>query len=601
MENYDLKIIKKLYGEGLARFCRDNFSTILETEGELSSLITALFHPSKFFYKEILMHNEKASLKNYILSRFHGPKPVESTETVYESPFKLLKKAGYTLYKCDTTEDILKFQKYWAGDELLCTFYDDQRIEKCLVFFAVKDNAESLDRSYFHNPQRQDEYGTSVISIQFEYGYYNNVSIKNRYNHSVTNPDATFSNNLDNIIEGLTASFAQHFRLRFMDNNLKKIKIPGYVYANDGKYYPSNIVLGDIVFCADNIMIQYGDVVKFDKSQFELVDNYLIDKKNNQIIRLPLGKARQNDAFVDIYHNKIKKIQVKNNKDGTRTITIVDFDDRESYITVDERNRIVGYVNEHVTKIGDNFLTINETLRFISLPNVIKIGSDFLLNNTELDSIDFPSLKTVGNLFISSNKQISALCMPELKRVGDCFLSNNIRLKELSLPSLCIAADDFLIFNESLERIFCPKLEIIGKGFLKYNKSLIEVKFERLQVIDESFLKFNEILRAIDAPKLRKVKGDFLPSNTGLTTLDLPRLTTVLGDFLPVNEDIEYAFLPLLHTAMRILTFNKRLKKCNFSSLRNFDSERSFLKLPFEELLAQKCKQSKKQKSEIEK
>ena len=39
-----------------------------------------------------------------------------------------------------------------------------------------------------------------MISIQFTKDDAHTLSIKNRYNHSVNDPDATFSNNLDNII-----------------------------------------------------------------------------------------------------------------------------------------------------------------------------------------------------------------------------------------------------------------------------------------------------------------------------------------------------------------------------------------------------------------
>ena len=48
----------------------------------------------------------------------------------------------------------------------------------------------------FKKPIREDEYGTSVMSIQFTKDEAHTLSIKNRYNHSVVNPDATFSNNL---------------------------------------------------------------------------------------------------------------------------------------------------------------------------------------------------------------------------------------------------------------------------------------------------------------------------------------------------------------------------------------------------------------------
>ena len=45
-----------------------------------------------------------------------------------------------------------------------------------------------------------------MISIQID-KVNNYVSIKNRYNHTVENPDCTFNNNLDNIIPGLIKSF----------------------------------------------------------------------------------------------------------------------------------------------------------------------------------------------------------------------------------------------------------------------------------------------------------------------------------------------------------------------------------------------------------
>ena len=61
---------------------------------------------------------------------------------------------------------------------------------------------------------RQDEYGTSVISIQFDRDDTHTLSIKNRYNHKVEKPDATFSNNLNNIVAGLTKSFADYKGMR---------------------------------------------------------------------------------------------------------------------------------------------------------------------------------------------------------------------------------------------------------------------------------------------------------------------------------------------------------------------------------------------------
>ena len=82
------------------------------------------------------------------------------------------------MYECKTESDIQEFRKYYAPGEELCTF-NGGRLNRCHVFFAVKKNVDQITRTNFLNPQRQDEYGTSVISIQFTRGKPNILSIKN--------------------------------------------------------------------------------------------------------------------------------------------------------------------------------------------------------------------------------------------------------------------------------------------------------------------------------------------------------------------------------------------------------------------------------------
>ena len=76
-----------------------------------------------------------------------------------------------------------------------------------MVFWAVKKNVKDIRRKDFDSPERDDEYGTSVMSIQFNREGTTRVSIKNRYNHTVENPDATLGNDLEKIAPGLTYSF----------------------------------------------------------------------------------------------------------------------------------------------------------------------------------------------------------------------------------------------------------------------------------------------------------------------------------------------------------------------------------------------------------
>ena len=61
--NEDLKIIKKKYGEKMARFCRELFPTLLETEGLLSILMLKHFEPSHDLYVDIMEQNLEGDLK----------------------------------------------------------------------------------------------------------------------------------------------------------------------------------------------------------------------------------------------------------------------------------------------------------------------------------------------------------------------------------------------------------------------------------------------------------------------------------------------------------------------------------------------------------
>ena len=244
----DLKIIKNKFGENMSNLCKELFPTILENPGLLSNIMLSHFYPNHFLFNDILANNLLNDFKDYIYSFIISKDEININEK--RTPFEILKEKGYTLYECHTESDIQKFKKYFNKREELCTFRDN-RLEKCYVFFAIKDNALELNRNDFINPQRQDEYGTSVISIQFTKDDSQTLSIKNRYNHSVTNPDSTFSNNLDNIAIGLTSAFYNTYGLKqnIISNNFE---IDNYVYANDEKYYKYNYEINNVYYCPNN-------------------------------------------------------------------------------------------------------------------------------------------------------------------------------------------------------------------------------------------------------------------------------------------------------------------------------------------------------------
>ena len=240
----ELKKIKKKYGEKFMHMCRELFPTILEEEGALLSILGRKFaNNSRTLYEDIHNNDLEENFKDFIYKIFDDNKSLEEQDVMPgKTPYELLDEAGYTLYECKTEEDIQKFKKYYKKGEALCTF-NGGRLDSCVVFFAVKKDADEIKREDFTNPKREDEYGTSVMSIQFSRGGLCTVSIKNRYNHTVNNPDATYGNDLDKIIMGLSESFKKLLAergLQLTTRNIEKFEIPGYVVAEDGKYSKYN-------------------------------------------------------------------------------------------------------------------------------------------------------------------------------------------------------------------------------------------------------------------------------------------------------------------------------------------------------------------------
>ena len=211
----DYNLIKKHYGEKMAQLCRDLFPTILEEPGALYEILSQEFAPSRFLYEDIKASAREEQFKEFILAQFHKRNKEEYEGPITElTPRELCELAGYDFYECRTVEDVKRFEKYYENDEKLCTFKDIKgRLDRCYIFWLVKKNVDEIKRKDFRRPEREDKYGTSVMSLQFSKSSTNWLSIKNRYNHTVPNPDATNGNDLDKIYPGLRAAFRKEYNL----------------------------------------------------------------------------------------------------------------------------------------------------------------------------------------------------------------------------------------------------------------------------------------------------------------------------------------------------------------------------------------------------
>ncbi len=530
----DLKIIKKKYGENMMHLCRKLFPTLLEEEGLLSNILLSHFEPSKFLYNDITENHLITSFATYIYSFLDEEKELVKVD---KSPEELLKECGYILYQCKNESDIQSFKKYYSENEELCTFIGG-RLDTNYVFFAVKENANELRRKNFLYPKRQDEYGTSVISIQFTKDDNHTLSIKNRYNHSVSNPDATFSNNLDNIIEGLTKSFEEYYGMK-QKNIHKNFEIPGYVFANDNKYYKYNYEINNIYYCPNNIIIDNFNPIKLDE-KYLLIDYFIIDIKNKTV---KLYDKRINDSFTKLF-NDIKNIQIENNELGK--IVIINFNNFNNVvIKTNKTNNITSYYDEITKYVDNNFLSNVKDIKYVNMPKLIKTGDNFI-KSSSIENIDIYNLEYAGKSFLK-NSILTTLYLPNIKFVDDEFLMNNKNLKYLNLGKIEEINNDILFCNRELKQFIAPSLKIINAWFLPHNTELEELYLPSLLYINSPFLTDNKKLNYIYIPNVKEIKNFFLKENIELKEFNAPYLETVGNEFLMCNTKLEVFNAPNLY------------------------------------------------------
>ena len=503
----ELNRIKKLYGEKFMHFCRSIFPTLLEQEGLLTEVLKSTFATnSRTLYDDIVNYYLEEEFKNYIYSKIDVEK--EKPEIIGEkTPYQLLDENGYNLYECNSEEEIQSFKKYYKSGEELCTFRGN-RLNRCVVFFAVKKDVEEIKREDFNNPKREDEYGTSVMSIQFTKSQNSTVSIKNRYNHTVNNPDATYGNNLDEITLGLRQSFEKLLSERGLTlnrSNIEAFYIPGYIVADDGKYYKYNKEFNGNYYCPGNVIIDHGNVIKLEPEKQELIDYFILDKENKT---LSLYDSAISDSFIDGFKN-IDSIEMANNNNSeqkTKTITIKE-KSSDKPITIEinkESNSIIGYTNENLTNLGDNFLEYNEQLSKLVAPNVTSIDDDVLANNKGLEEFEAPNLTKIGDNFLEYNEQLSKFNVPNVIYIGNSVLMLNKGLEKFEAPNLTEIGDDFLGDNKQLSKINVPNVTCIGNRVLGNNKKIEKFEAPNAEKIGSYFLRMNTKLSEFYVPNLSK-------------------------------------------------------------------------------------------------
>lgn len=447
-------IIKNKHGEAFAKELRDFDNGIFEIPDLVQMLKYAGY--------------EAAPIKEY-LSAYKWQHFSKKGKNKPQNPFDLLKKVGYRAFYVDSLQKQMSIQKYFTKETALCTFNDEERFQKYHIIYCIKEGAEKLKPA--KNPMREDEFATSVISIQIlkEGGF---LKITNRYNHMVENPDNTFNSNPDRIVPGLIDALEGYFKniTIVRDSTLPN----GYVFYKN-KLIQVNEEIANTFISENCYLNEKGEFITIDTDKEMIIDNFVFNLKNRGftkiINRIPFGQL--DELLTKEF--KGKALQLKSDKRGQKTlfadgIKILETNEgkltflnlpnaiefKENFITFD---RFLKYLfAPKVRKIGRGCLVYNRKMKHLHLPQVQEIASRFLMTNSVLETFSAPLLKVMDNDCFS-NAVLKSVILPSLEYMGEYCFSGALNVERFIAPNLCGAKAGFLWRNRVLKDFYAPKFK----------------------------------------------------------------------------------------------------------------------------------------------
>ena len=487
-------IIKKQNGERFAKAIRNYDNGIFDVP-DIDKIVRYAGHDAE-------------PIMDYLVSL----KQIKIQEmSVHMDPITLLDRAGYDAYIADTLEKQNAIRKYYARGEELCTFRDDDRFKKYYIINAVRKDVDKIKRG--NPPQRDDEYGTSVISIQvFKGGGF--ISIKNRYNHTVQNGDNTLNSNPDNIILGLSDAIKHHFHVDF---SAQRVSLPSHYVLMNGQICRYNSEILNVYF-GEDFYAKDGHVYEIDKNSEIMIGNgILFDIRNKNFIDLT-GSNSESDGrrFVMALNNAIqgKKITVQKNPLGGRDILA----DGTQLMTV-ENGEIVN-------------INLPGKQDVILLENCSKLRGEMDFSQVSQLSLRNADLSAVDNLVLPKNAKYIDIrgaklpkCELDLSGVEKVFMERaDIR-----------HADNFKLSAGTLwyDEVVFPKCEL---DFSAEKVSLNGADLSRVTNITFSPNVKEMFLRYV---KLPKCELNFPAKKVSLDAADLSRVTNIT--FSPNTTDVDLA------------------------------------------------------------
>lgn len=476
--------IKKQNGERFARQIRD-------------------FDAGIFFIpdlKDIVKHagREAGPILSYLKSLKAKAEPKEKVLVENLDLFQLAQEAGYKVIYADTLKKQNIIRSFFEKEEELCTFRDSLRFQNYYIFHFIKQGAEKLNRAdFFGKESRDDEYGTSVMSLQVD-KLEGHVKICNRYNHTVQNPDNTLGGNPDNIISGLTVAI-EKFLGRKID--VAKAALPeGYLNLNQNIYHYHKEA--DNIYYGSDFYIKNHRLFEINKDYQMIVDTFLIDFRKNEIKQILEDEIIQ-DGFETCYQlmpllkeEVASGGQLSRKKEGD--LDAVYLDDR---CILKARNGMMTYLHlktpekifwplfvehpsieeiylDHMKEIGNTFDSQSfyacPNLRVLSLPELECLENHSVLHLPALEKLNISQVKEVGFGCLNYLGGVSEIDLSSCTRLGPYTLGRNNQLRKVNLKALKVLERESIVENPLLRDVLLNSLENMDQTALSNNPWILQ-------------------------------------------------------------------------------------------------------------------------------
>ena len=313
------------YTGGAARELLAGFMDKPGFAGELKRLI-----PGKHGALALLKDNH-AYIQATLEQLYKDGDPTHETGPA-KNPYELARSVGYELSGPfeSTSEFVPLDKKDFRPRERLCTFNEPERrlrnyhmlwlrhteVDSTLpadelsadtlsdtwkTYLRTIGRYDEASDSYDLNnlrPARDDPYGTSSMSVQISRKG-TQVSIKNRYNHTVGNPDNTLDSDLDHVTYGLKRAVYHRVGREDLMSKTRVALAEGYIADNDGgihsyKYEEDNVYYGDYEY------IENGVVTTVDRGAYYMISPQLYVPKSGKGDELCFGQRRSGVTGLEV-------------------------------------------------------------------------------------------------------------------------------------------------------------------------------------------------------------------------------------------------------------------------------------------------------------